>query len=388
MPRFEYEARDKTGARTAGTIEAKTRAHAARRLRARQLDPTRLAERRPPEQRWGAGFWHRLRPAPASHLAQFFSQLAALLRSGVNAHEALDELSALLGDRRLSRAAREMAAHLAEGEGLSQNMGRYPALFHEHVVGMIRVGEQFGALPEVLAALAEQFETDARISGRLKWLRLYYGTVLVLAVLVAPFPWIVSRGMSWYLVLAGTRLAPAIIGALLLLWLVGGLLRLPALAGIRSRLLMSIPGFGAPARWAALLRFLQALELSQRAGATLDRGLEMAGGTTGDPRTSAQARAAARRVRGGASLAAALADVRLVPRQVRRMLATAETAGNLEGSISTAAEWAAERREAAINPVIIGASGLALAVAAVVALAALAMAWRNFYEALFERAGV
>ena len=337
---------------------------------------------------WGARFIHRLLPVPPLHLAQFCAQLASLLRAGVNAHEAMDELAALLNDGRLARLARETAPRLSQGSSLAEQLAHYPALLPPQVVAGVRAGEQLGALPEVLASLAEQFTTEATLEMRLRWVRRYYALVLVVAVLVAPFPLMVARGMRWYGDLLLSTLLPAIIGAFVLLWLGRAMLNLPPLARVRTAVRGVTPVFGPIARWSVLTRFLETLGLAQRAGLTLDRGLALAGAATGRADLARAAHHAGLAASRGASLAVALADARVVPARVREMLAVGERAGDLDASIAGAARWAAERRDAAVASATATAGGAALAVAAIIVTIALALAWRNFYEALFERAGV
>ncbi|MEA3247514.1 MAG: type II secretion system F family protein, partial [Gemmatimonadota bacterium] len=96
----------------------------------------------------------------------------------------------------------------------------------------------------------------------------------------------------------------------------------------------------------------------------------------------------AMRIRHGRSLAEALAQMNALPRPIRDMLAAAERSGSVEASTATAAEHAAQERDAAADTVVAGSAAGALALGAVITLIALAIAWRNLYEAIFERAGV
>lgn len=388
MPVFVYQARDKSGARCRGTMEALNSATVAARLREQGLRPTRIREAAADTAPWASGFRHALRPVPEAHLAQFFTQLAGLLRSGMNIYEAMTHLVAQLGDTRLARVAREMAPRLAEGDGLADNLARYPLLFPAHVPAMVRAGEQFGALPEVLESLAEQLTTEAAISSRLRWVRWYYSAVLVFAVLVAPFPLMIARGIAWYGRLAFSILLPGLLGAFILLWVLRGVLNLPAFAGIRLIALCSLPLFGSVARWGALSRLLETLQIAQRAGVTFDQGLEMAGLATGHPHMIDTAHTAAARLRQGASVDEALNDRRLLPAQAREMLVSGARAGRLETSITAATQWAQERRDSAVAAVTGAAVGAALILSALMTLVALAIAWRNYYSALFERIGV
>ena len=385
MPQFEYQAQSRTGERVSGIVSAPDSHAAARELREGDLFPVHIEQVR--RSSWGASVRHYLRPvAPARH-AQFFTQLASLLRSGINAHDAFDELSHLTGDRRLSRVAREISGRAAEGVSLADEFARYPAVFPRYVPGLVEAGEQLGALPEMLQELADQFEAEARLQGRMKWLRAYYGVVLVLALLVAPFPWIVSRGFGWYANLAATRLVPILGGLAVLAFELRALRTFPAYDSLRARVVLAIPLFGSLLRWAAVGRFLRTLNFAQRSGVTFHQALELAGDAAGYAPMRRSAAEAATRVRTGMSLDEATARMRFLPQRVRQMLAGAERTGELERRFDAAADFAAERRDSAVNSISGGAAGVALAGSAVIVLIALAIAWRSYYDAIFELAG-
>jgi len=226
------------------------------------------------------------------------------------------------------------------------------------------------------------------VRGRLRWLKVYYGAVLVLAVLVPFFPFIISRGVMWYVTLLLTRLLPGLLVAALLIAAAIVVLNLPRAAGLRSRLALSVPLFGALVRWTALVRFARTLELSQRAGVTLDRGLEAAGTATGHPHVGHGASRAAEMVRSGQPLAEALRKVPTLPRTLRDMLGTGERAGDLEEALNSASSWAEEHRLSSVNALTAGAATAGLALAGIVVVIAAAIGWSNIYRSLFEGLGL
>ena len=388
MPIFHYRARDRRGNTREGEIEAPDPSAAAAELRRREMWPTSIEEAAGPQpERWQQGPWTILNPPSPGELGRFLAQLASLLNSGVNAHEAMSDVAERTADRRLQRAAAEMAQGLAAGAAMADQMARYPNLFPPHVIGSVEAGESFGGLPEVLGALAGQLATEATLQARLRWLRLYYGVVLGLAVLVAPFPLMVARGMRWYLMLEATRVLPAAAGLIILL-VFARVASGRRGAALWSRLVIRIPVFGSLARWSALVRFLTAMQLSQRAGATLDRGLVAGGQATGHAHIAAAAERAAQLVQAGRGLGEALPETGLLPPRIINMLAVAERAGTIEDALDNAAQWAEERRSASVNIITTGTAAGGLAVAAVATLIALALAYTNLYRAVFERAGI
>ena len=389
MPLYHYRARNKQGNTSEGTLEASNPSAAGAQLRQQGLWANNIRESKGPEPAaWQAGILNTARPPSPAHLGQFLAQLASLLRSGINAHDAMSDLAERTGDARLQRAASEIALGLAQGYSLAEQTARYPNLFPPHVVGAVEAGEQFGALPQTLEDLATQAATETMLQGRLKWLRIYYGVTMILAVLVTPFPMMIVRGMSWYLTLLGTRLLPGIIGALILIRLAQIALAQPPFANVRSTISLKTPVLGSMAAWTAVVRFCSVLRLSQRAGAPLGDGLNAAARATGHAPIIARAQAASQSVADGGSLADVLPSIGLLVKRTITVLATGERAGTLEEALDKVTEQAEERRLASVNIMSGGIAGGALVMTGLVTLVALALAWTNYYQAVFERAGV
>ncbi len=389
MPLYHYRARNKQGTTSEGEVEAASPSAVAAELRQQGLWANNIRLSSGPEPAaWQAGPLNTARPPGPGPLGQFLAQLASLLRSGINAHQAMSDLAERAGDRRLQRAAGEIAEGLAQGASLSAETARYPNLFPPHVVGAIAAGEQFGALPQTLEDLATQAATEAMLQGRLKWLRIYYGISLILAVLVTPFPMMIVRGMGWYLTLLATRLLPGIIGALILIRLAQIALAQPVFANMRSAISLKTPIFGSMAAWTAVVRFCSVLRLSQRAGAPLSDGLNAAARATGHAPIIARAQKAGQTLADGGSLADALPGIGLVAKRTINVLAIGERAGTLEEALGEITEQAEERRQASVNIMSGGIAMGALVMTGLVTLLALALAWRNYYKAIFERAGV
>ncbi|MGH9082130.1 MAG: type II secretion system F family protein [Acidimicrobiales bacterium] len=114
----------------------------------------------------------KLRPpifGPLAHkaaLARFSSTLSSLLSSGVPAMEALDIVGRASGNTVLARAVAETKAAVREGKSFAEPM-KLRDVFPPLLVQMVEVGEQTGALDEMLLRAAEfyQGEVDQTVSN-------------------------------------------------------------------------------------------------------------------------------------------------------------------------------------------------------------------------------
>jgi type IV pilus assembly protein PilC len=92
-------------------------------------------------------------------VAQFARVLGTLLVGGIPLLQALDTASSSLGTRLLKNSLSEAGQRVKEGQALSGALvktGIFPGLS----IDMIEVGESTGALPQMLASVAEFYEDD------------------------------------------------------------------------------------------------------------------------------------------------------------------------------------------------------------------------------------
>lgn len=95
-------------------------------------------------------------------IARFCQTLAALTRAGVPIMEALEIVGATAGNAVVAKALREARLQVRFGESLSASLMTHP-VFPEMVVQMMAVGEETGALDEMLEKIGEFY--DAEVSA-------------------------------------------------------------------------------------------------------------------------------------------------------------------------------------------------------------------------------
>jgi len=92
-------------------------------------------------------------------VAQFARVLGTLLVGGIPLLQALETAATSLGTRLLKKTLAEAGQRVKEGQALSESLqktGIFPGLS----IDMIEVGESTGALPQMLASVAEFYEDD------------------------------------------------------------------------------------------------------------------------------------------------------------------------------------------------------------------------------------
>jgi type IV pilus assembly protein PilC len=97
--------------------------------------------------------------AHKSALARFSRSLAALVRAGVPILDALEIVAETAGNTILAEAAADTQAAVKSGESLARPLEAHP-VFPPMVVQMIAVGEETGALDELLEKIADFYDSE------------------------------------------------------------------------------------------------------------------------------------------------------------------------------------------------------------------------------------
>jgi type IV pilus assembly protein PilC len=97
--------------------------------------------------------------AKKTALARFGRTLSALVRSGVPILESLDIVSETSGNWVVSEAVRDTQQHVKRGEPLSRRLEDHD-VFPPMVVQMMAVGEETGALDEMLDKIADFYDQE------------------------------------------------------------------------------------------------------------------------------------------------------------------------------------------------------------------------------------
>ena len=159
MPEFAYIARDMSGKKTTGTVAAGNQREAIALLDAKSLFPIEVTVNKATVVRSSG----RVRGLT---MAVFYSQLAALLRSGVPMLRGLTVLGKQSTNKTLTNVLEDVRGRVEEGESLGAAMGRFPKVFSEMAVNMVKAGAEGGFLEDALERVATFTEQQEDLKGR------------------------------------------------------------------------------------------------------------------------------------------------------------------------------------------------------------------------------
>lgn len=276
----------------------------------------------------------------------FFRSLSALQGAGIPLVSCFSSLAQTV-DGDLGTVSAEIARSLARGHTISASFARFPTVFSNFHVHLIKVGEQTGTLNRVLAYVAEFEEARERLVGRVRSALVYPGIVAGLALLgLITFPPLVLEGIFEVIRQSGveppllTKAVMATSSALGSPWAWVGLPVAVALSyrPLKRQLgqarwrpyLLSIPGLGQVLRCASSARFAAALALCLRSGLNIQSSLTLSAQATDDPLLIELMPEARKAIEEGATIAAGLAQIGYFTPLFLEMVTSGEEVGRTD----------------------------------------------------------
>jgi len=300
-------------------------------------------------------------------------------------YEATESLKGRV-DRRLEGILSEVSPKLGEGEDASEILAKYPQIFPGHIRAMLKAGETSGNLDQICAAIARQYEEEHDLRQKMRLPRIYYGLVLIVAMLVAPFPWIIARGFSWYMELFLTVLLPIIVGLVVLVQAGRLVAAVPRVKELLDDVTYALPWLAPFGMRAARARILQTMYVMSRSGVDLPTSLNIAAQASGIRPMDAQLQIAAAKIHGQVPVEQALADCTALTHREKAALSTAQQTGLYEEALRRLSEAATTERRAIINRILTGSLLSFVVFTAIPVAAAVFFAYRAYIEAVLERA--
>lgn len=277
-------------------------------------------------------------------LANFCRALSTLLHSGVGILKAFDLAADKTSDAQAREILRDVGTELRKGNDISSAMKLHGQYFPELMMQMVHVAEQTGALPEVLAGLADHYENLIRLRKTfitaIAWpMFQLIAAIGVIALLILVLGIIAEMGKGEPLDLLGFGLF-GVKGAIIWLAFCFGtafalFMAYQLLArGFRQQqvihgLLMRIPVIGYCLQSFAIARFSWALYLTQEAGMPIGPSLDASLRATGNGAFAGIAPEVVAMVKSGDDLSHTLRATELFPEDFLHMVEVGETSGTV-----------------------------------------------------------
>jgi type IV pilus assembly protein PilC len=361
---FNYSVRDKSGKLVSGTLDAENSAAVANRLKAMGYSPVSINEAKAglKKEIKIPGFGNKVK---LKDLAIFSRQFATMVNSGLSLLRALTILTEQTENKYLSGIIGEVRNDVETGNSLSGAMGKHPNVFPPLMVNMCKAGEVGGFLDSVMLQIANNYEAEVKLRGKIKAAMTYPTVVFVMAILAVTgmLIFIVPVFANLFKQLGGTLPAPTrvlvfmshYLKMLMPLLIVGGIVGLIVWKKIKHKeqvrnvvdpLKLKVPVFGELFRKVALARFARNLGTMMHSGVPILQSLEIVADTTGNVVLARAIRDVQDSVRQGEAIAAPLKDHAVFPPMVVQMMSVGEDTGALDAMLHKIAEFYDQEVEA------------------------------------------
>jgi len=303
------------------------------------------------------GMVHGAKKIVNKELGPFTRQISSMMTSGMSLVASLSALHDQADSPSFRVVLGDVLASIEGGSPFSDALTRYPQIFDNLYINMVRAGERSGEFAPTLKRLAMMLETSAKLRRKVKGAMTYPAVVMTMALTIAfgIITFVVPVFADMYSDFGGTLPLPTQI----LLSLSNGIRHnliyiVPCVAVaaflfrrwaktpkgrwiIHSKLLKA-PVFGVLTQKVAVARFTRLLAQMLRSGVPILEALELVAKATGNLVVEAAIMDARSNVEQGGTITSGLQDKACLPKLMIRMVEAGEKSGRLDEMLDNIAD--------------------------------------------------
>jgi type IV pilus assembly protein PilC len=114
----------------------------------------------------------------------FARHLAVMIGAGLSINRALEALASQTKNKYFSKIITEISQNVQKGQTLAESLNKYPKVFSELFINMVKVGETTGELEDVLKNLAHQLEKEHELVSKVRSAMIYPAVIIVAMILI------------------------------------------------------------------------------------------------------------------------------------------------------------------------------------------------------------
>jgi len=386
MATFVYKVRDRSGKIFTGNMEGENRSSVVSRLRELDYFITSIDEKR---KSFALSKELTLfKSIKLRDLTIFYRQFATMVNAGLTLVNSLDILTKQVENKALANNLKAVKSDVESGSTLADAMAKFPQVFSELYLSMVRAGEIGGVLDEILNKIADLMDKEFALNQKVKSAMSYPSFVGGAAVLMSIFmlTFILPQFVGVFAQFGGEL--PALtqffvtLTALFnkywyLFFIVFAGLVAAFLAYKRTpngklnfdKFKLRAPIFGEITRKTAVSRFTRILGTLIKSGVPILEALQVSSNAIGNLVISSAVLSAKTKIKEGQSISSPLAASGVFPPMVTQMIMVGEESGELEEMLINVAKFydeevdrAVERLTAIIEPLMMAFIALTVGV--------------------------
>jgi type IV pilus assembly protein PilC len=368
MSKFVYTAINKEGKTVNGNMEANTKEAVMDSLRRQDMRPLVIKQPKGINFNFSIG---KKKKVKLKELVVFTRQLSTMITAGVPLNKALSTLQDQSADKYFKTVIGGIGKDVEGGMAIGAALAKYPNIFSQVYVNMVKAGEAGGILDDILKRLALQVEKDASIHKKIKSASMYpmvVGSITVIAffgIMIFIMPKIgkiikdlggpdaqlpiysqIMLGISAFVQHNVLIMIVVLVGLVFgFRWYIKTpkghykwdlfLLKMPIIKNVVTKI--------------AIARFSRTFASLMSAGVAVLEALEVTGAAIGNLVIEAELKEAAKAVKNGKQLSEPLRQSKYFPAIVPQMLAVGEETGQVDTILIKVADFYEEEVDAVID---------------------------------------
>ena len=344
---FQYAVRDRAGKLVSGKLEGESQAAVVTKLKSMGYAPVSITQT-------GGGMKRDITlpslgaKVKLKDLAIMSRQFATMINSGLSLLRALSILADQTENKELAKVLALVRGDVETGQSLSASFAKHPTVFPPLMVNMCRAGEVGGFLDTVLLQIAENYEAEVKLRGKIKSAMTYPTVVFIIAIIavIGMLLFIVPVFTKMFLELGGDLPAPTKVLVFMSsvvkfgapFFVIGGVVgaivwqkvkHTDRVRNVMDPVKLKLPVFGKLFQKVALSRYTRNLGTMLTSGVPILQSLDIVGETSGNVVLVKASRDIQESVRKGESLSGPLANHWIFPPMVVSMIDVGEETGQL-----------------------------------------------------------
>lgn len=184
MAKYLYTARNAAGKPMSGEIDAKDERDLAAQLRANGFIVTSMEKQVEKEEKHAIKILDRFQGVSLKDKVFFTRNLSVMIASGLTVARAISNLSLQTKNKRFQKVLETIYKDVQSGTTFSTSLAKFPAIFNDLFVNMVRVGEIGGTLDQSLQIITAQLEKDHELQSKVRGAMIYPAVIIVAMIAV------------------------------------------------------------------------------------------------------------------------------------------------------------------------------------------------------------
>ncbi len=183
MPKYLYTSKNINGTPRSGEMDATNERDLAMQLRSEGFVVTSIERVKEKDEKINIKILDRLNGVSLKEKLFFTRNLSVMISSGLTIARALSNLSVQTKNKHFKEVLEKIYKDVQKGTVFSDALAKYPAIFNDLFVNMVRVGEIGGTLDESLNIITVQMEKEHELKSKVRG-AMIYPAVIVFAMCV------------------------------------------------------------------------------------------------------------------------------------------------------------------------------------------------------------